>query len=215
MNVLVVCDASWDNYAEMSKRLTSTYIDPNHRIYIFYGKQMRHISKICDKNMLQIFRKSLNRDTLVEDLCVQLKFTKFCIIFHNFTEYNTISGLVIKICEENNIPHFIFSEHTSNFFYNGESVSKFKKYITNVPEISERDPIKLVQDFEISMPTSLTNDDKDYSSVVQKLRNSYKNIEDTKAKKSIVRVDIKTPKQYSYIEYMTKKKKWLKDVIPK
>jgi len=213
MNVLVVCDTSWDNYAEMSRRLTSKNIDPNHRINIFYGKQMRHISKICNRNMLQIFRKSLNAKTLVEEMCNQLKFTKCCIIFHNFIEYNTMSELCIKMCEKNGIPHFIFSEHTSDFLYNGEQMSKFKKCMTSVPEVSERD-IQFIPDFEISLPGTQSTE-KDYSVVVQKLRNSYKSIEDNKAKKSIIYIDNKTPKQYSYIEYLANKKKWLKDVIPK
>lgn len=214
MNVLVVCDTSWDNYAEMSRRLTSKNIDPNHRINIFYGKQMRHISKICNRNMLQIFRKSLNVKTIVEEMCNSLKFTKCCIIFHNFTEYNTISELCIKMCEKNKIPYFIFSEHTSDFFYNGQPMSKFKKCMTLVPEISERD-INFEPDFEINVPSTTVTTDKDYSVAVQKLRNSYKGIEDNKAKKSIVYIDNKTPKQYSYIEYLANKRKWLKEVIPK
>lgn len=213
MNILVVCDNSWDNYAEICKRLTSRNIDPNHRINIFYGKQMKHISKICNRNMLQIFRKALNSKTLVEEMCNTLKFTKCCIIFHNFTEYNTISELCIKMCEKNKIPHFIFSEHTSDFFYNGEQMSKFKKCMTRVPEISERD-IQFIPDFEISLPGKQSTE-KDYSVVVQKLRNSYKSIEDNKTKKSIIYIDNNTPKQYSYIEYLANKKKWLKEVIPK
>lgn len=214
MNILVVCDTSWDNYAEMSKRLTSRNIDPNHRINIFYGKHIRHISKICNRNMLQIFRKSLNAKTLVEEMCNTLKFTKCCIIFHNFTEYNTISDLCIKMCEKNRIPHFIFSEHTSDFFYNGEQMSKFKKCMKCVPEISERD-IHFIPDFQISVPDTLPTTERDYSIAVQKLRNSYKCIEDNKTKKSIVYIDDKSPKQYSYIEYVANKKKWLKEIIPK
>lgn len=214
MNILVVCDTSWDNYAEISKRLTSRNIDPNHRINIFYGKHLRHISKICNRNMLQIFRKSLNTKSLVKEMCNTLKFTKCCIIFHNFTEYNTISELCIKMCEKNGIPHFIFSEHTSDFFYNGEQTSKFKKCMTSVPEISERD-IQFIPDFEISVPDTLATTERDYSVAVQKLRNSYKYIEDNKTKKSIVYIDDKTPRQYSYIEYVANKKKWLKEVIPR
>lgn len=214
MNILIVCDNSWDNYAEIARRLTSKNINPNHRIIVFYGKHIRHISKICNRNMLQIFRKSLNDKTLLEEMCNTLKFTKCCIIFHNFTEYNTISDLCIKMCEKNGIPHFIFSEHTSNCLYNGEEVSKFKKCMAYVPEISERD-IQFIPDFEISIPVTLASNDKDYSVAVQKLRNSYKCIEDNKTKKSIVYLDNKTPKQYSYIEYLANRKKWLKEVIPK
>lgn len=214
MNILVVCDTTWDNYAEIARRLTSKNIDPNHRINVFYGKHMKHISKICNKNMLQIFRKSLNGKTLVGDLCNTLKFTKCCIIFHNFTEYNTISELCIKMCEKNNVPYFIFSEHTSDFFYNTEPMSKFKKCMTNVPEMPERN-IHFIPDFEISSLDTLAINVKDYSVAVQKLRNSYKSVEDNKSKKSIMYIDDKSLKQYSYIQYMSNKKKWLKEVIPK
>lgn len=214
MNILVVCDASWDNYAEIGRRLTSRNIDPSHRINVFYGKHMKHISNICNRNMLQIFRKSYKDKAIIEDLCNTLKFTKCCIIFHNFTEYNTISGLCIKICEKNKIPYFIFSEHTLDFFYNGECMSKFKKCMSDVPEISDGHEIYFDPDFEISSPLP-ENNEKDYSSVVQKLRNSYKNHEETKSKKSIVYIDNKTSKQYSYIEYVANRKKWLKEVIPR
>lgn len=215
MNILVVCDVSWDNYAEISKRLTSKNIDPAHRINIFYGKQMKHISNVCNRNMLQIFRKSLNDKTLIEDLCNILKFSKCCIIFHNFTEYNTISELCIKMCEKNEIPYFIFSEYTTNFLYNGEQMSKFKKCLANVPEISERNTIKFIPDFEISLPPVRTTTEKDYSSVLQKLRNSYTCIDENKSKKSIMYIDNKSTNEYSYIQYATNKKRWLKQIIPR
>lgn len=214
MNILVVCDTSWDNYAVMSRRLTSKYIDPEHRINIFYGEQMKHISKICNQNMLQIFRKSLNSNTLIKDLRNQMKFTKLCIIFHNFTEYNTMPEVCIKMCEKNTIPYFIFSEHTDDFLYNGEQMSKFRKCMLSVPEFSERKQIEFDEDFEISFPRRADNI-KDYSSAVQKLRNSYKCIDENKCKKSIVYIDNKTPKQYSYLEYVANKKKWMKEVIPR
>lgn len=215
MNILVVCDTSWDNYAVMSRRLTSKYIDPEHRINIFYGEQMKHISKICNQNMLQIFRKSLNSNTLIKDLRNQMKFTKLCIIFHNFTEYNTISSVLINICKENGIPYFVFTEYTDDFFFNGEPMStRFKKCVINVPNISKREDISCNIDFEISFATE-TNSSKDYSQIVHKLRNSYKSIDENRLKKSIIFVDNKIPKQYSYLEYMANKKKWIKEVIPR
>jgi hypothetical protein len=118
------------------------------------------------------------------------------------------------MCEKNKVPYFIFSEHTSEFFYNGECMTKFKKCMTNLPEISERN-IQFDNDFEILVPSTLATNDKDYSDAVQKLRNSYKCIEDNKSKKSIIYIDNKTPKKYSYLEYLANKKKWLKEVIPK
>jgi len=73
---------------------------------------------------------------------------------------------------------------------------------------------ELDEDFEISFPRRADNI-KDYSSAVQKLRNSYKCIDENKCKKSIVYIDNKTPKQYSYLEYVANKKKWMKEVIPR
>lgn len=215
MNVLVVYDTSWDNLAEISRRLTSKNIDPNHRINIFYGKQSKHLNTICNKNMLQIFRKCINTKQFLEDLRIQLQFTKFCIIFHNFTEYNTISSVIIKICEENEIPYFIFSEHNDDFFFNGELTSaRFKKCVLEIPDITKRVEVSCNIDFEIAFATE-TNSAKDYSQIVQKLRNCYRSIDESKAKKSIIFIDNKTPKQYSYLEYMANKKKWIKEVIPR
>ena len=215
MNVIVACDTTWDNFALISKRLTSKNIDPIHRINIFYGKQLKHISTLCNRNMLQVFRNCINTKTFLNDLCIQLRFAKFCIIFHNFTEYNTISTILIELCKENEIPYFIFSEHTDDFFFNGEPAStKFKNCTKSIQDNQNREIIHCNMQFELSFATATTKL-KEYSQIVQKLRNSYSCIDENKGKKSIVFIDNKTHKQYSYIEYMTNKKKWLKDVIPK
>jgi hypothetical protein len=59
---------------------------------------------------------------------------KYCIIFHNFIEYNTISKLIIEACEDNCIPYFIFSEHCEKFYFNGKYSEdlKFKKCIKTI-----------------------------------------------------------------------------------
>jgi hypothetical protein len=121
----------------------------------------------------------------------------------------------MELCKENEIPYFIFSEHADDFFFNGEPVStKFKKCTHSIQDIQIRENIQCNIQFELSFATEPTKL-KEYSQVVQKLRNSYRYIDENKAKKNIVFIDNKTHKQYSYIEYMTNKKKWLKDVIPK
>jgi len=215
MNVLVVYDTSWDNFAEISRRLTSKNIDPNHRINIFYGKQSKHLCAVCNKNMLQIYRRCINEKSFLEDLRIQLKFTKFCIIFHNFVEHNTISSIIIKLCEENDIPHFIFSEHTDDFFFDGEiAKDKFRKCVLNVKDLTDREEIRCNLDFDISFPTEI-NGTKDYSQVIHKLRNSYKTIDENKAKGGTIFIDTKTPKQLSYLQYVANKKKWMKEVIPR
>ena len=219
MNVLIVNDVAWDNFAEISRRLTARNIDPQHRINCFYGKHMKHISSICNKNMLQLFRKCINKDNVYDELCKTLKHTKFCIIFHNFTEYNTLCDVIIKLCKENNIPYFIFSEHTEDFLFNGEPTNeKFRKCVSSINTIEcteiKNDSIK---SFEISFEKE-TKNSKDYNQVLQKLKNSYKTLGDAKIARQIIILDKKetsASKQMNYIEYMTNKKKWLKDVLPK
>jgi hypothetical protein len=61
-------------------------------------------------------------------------YSKFCIIFHNFVEYNTLSSYIIEICNLNKIPYFIFSEHCNDFYYNGEYITS-KKFKNLVKEI--------------------------------------------------------------------------------
>ena len=133
MNILVVKDLSWDNYALISKRINTKYISPEHRINCFYGKNLKPMETICNQNMLTVVRQQIDKQKIKEILVRILTHTKYCIIFHNFIEYNTISKLVIDICEENLIPYFIFSEHCEKFYFNGVYIEdlKFKKCIKN------------------------------------------------------------------------------------
>jgi len=192
MNILIVNDIAWDNFAEISRRLTVRNIDPQHRINCFYGKHMKHITSICNNNMLQLFRKCINKDNIYDELCKTLKHVKFCIIFHNFTEYNTISDVIINLCKENNIPYFIFSEHSNNFLFNGETTKeKFKKCVSSI-NTTERAEIKndSIKSFEISFEKE-TKYSKDYNQVLQKLKSSYKTIDDTKMARQIIILDKK------------------------
>lgn len=139
MNVLIVNDLSWDNFATVSKRLNPRCINSDHRINYFYGKHMRYIVNICNQNSTTLIRRPLMIKNLKELIKDSLMYTKFCIIFHNFIEYNTISSFIIKICSENNIPYFIFSEHCERFYFNGEYINdvKFKTKVRNIEFIDK------------------------------------------------------------------------------
>lgn len=219
MNVLVVNDFTWDNFAEVSRRINCKCIDPLHRINYFYGKRMKYISNICNQNMFQLFRRTLSKDNLYENIREALNYTKFCVIFHNFIEYNTFSSFIIDICKLNEIPYFVFSEHVPNFFYNGEYITdkKFKTCVRSIEFIP-----KCIS-FEMSDDVIIFEDSKslkDLEKVKIKLKERYSDIEYEKTKKSIVYLEdsrrTKTMiKELNYIDYMSSRKKWIKDIVPR
>ena len=77
MNVLIVNDVLWDNFALVSKRLNPLCINPNHRLNCFYGKHLRYISSICNQNSMCLIRRALIKDKLEECIVDSLKFSKF------------------------------------------------------------------------------------------------------------------------------------------
>ncbi len=223
MNVLVINDLSWDNFALVSKRVNPKCINPNHRINYFYGKHMQYVSNICGQNMMHLLRVTLMKDNIKECIENSLKHVKFCIIFHNFTEYNTLSSFYIKLCEENKVPYFIFSEHCEKFYMNGEHIpeTKFKVCVREI-EMAEREitvniPQILIFAQELTCP-------KNIEEVINNLRSRYQVIKDEKDSKKIVYDEnlvkerkklIKSDKEMSYLDYIKNKKKWLKETVPK
>ena len=133
MAATIVTDNSWDNYAKIIRRVNNKSLKIN-KINFFYGKNMKFINKLCIKNEFDLFRRSISDKNFIEDIKAVLIYSKFCIIFHNFVEYNTLSSYVIEICNLNKIPYFIFSEHCDDFYYNGEYITS-KKFKNLVKEI--------------------------------------------------------------------------------
>jgi len=84
MNVLVINDISWDNFALVSRRVNSKCINPIYRINYFYGKHLKYMENVCNQNMMHLLRTTLIDGK--EQMCLYelLKYTRFCIIFHNF-----------------------------------------------------------------------------------------------------------------------------------
>lgn len=223
MNVLVVNDMSWDNFALVSKRVNPRCINPNHRINYFYGKHIQYISNICNQNMMHLLRVALFPDE--EKRCIEnsLMYTKFCIIFHNFVEYNTLSSLYINLCQENKIPYFVFSEHCEKFYMNGEYIkdAKFKTCVREI-DFSERSiTVNIPQNIMFTQESSCP---KNLKEVMNNLKMRYQVLKDKKDSKKIVFDEklvkerkklIKSDKEIGYLDYMKNKKKWLKETIPK
>lgn len=223
MNIVVVNDYNWDNFAIVSKRLNTQYIDPMHRINYFYGKHMESISNICNQNMLHLIRQPLFKDKICNILKESLRTVKFCIIFHNFLEYNTISSLYINICNKNFIPYFIFSEHCNNFYFNGKITNeKFKTCIRQIETVPDR-ILNIEIPFEIEFIKEKTCP-KNIQDVINNIRTKYKLLQNDKKSRQVVYDEdivkerkqiLKSKKELSYIKYMENKKKWIKEIIPK
>jgi hypothetical protein len=139
VNVVVVTDNSWDNVAKIMRRIDNKCLKTSHRINLFYGKNMKMLQNVCIKKGFTVFRRSISNENYNLDIKNVLDYTKFCIIFHNFTEYNTVSGCIIDLCKSNCIPYFIISEHTDYYYFNGEYIhsKKFKNCIKEI-YISQR-----------------------------------------------------------------------------
>lgn len=222
MNVLVINDHLWDNFALVSKRLNPRCINPNHKINYFYGKCMPYISNICNQNTMQLHRRPITSENLEEHIKDSLIFTKFCIIFHNFIEYNTLSSLFIDLCEKNKIPYFIFSEHCERFYFNGEYIisDKFKNLVRQI-NFEERSIIVKIPDTLIHAQEKACP--KNIQEVIVNLRAKYKKLNEDKESKSIIYDEkilkdkkklVKSDKQMSYIDFLSNKIKW-KETISK
>lgn len=223
MNILVVNDSSWDNFALVSRRINAKCINPDHRINYFYGKHMQFLTNICNQNTMCLIRRPIIKENLEDIIVDSLKSTKFCIIFHNFIEYNTLSSLIIKLCIKNSIPYFVFSEHCDNFYMNGEYITdkKFKKCVREI-EFLERE-IKLEIPINLEIFTEKTCP-KNIQEILNNLRSRYQNIKDTKDSKRIIYDEnalrtkknlLKSKKEMGYIDYMASKNKWIKETTPR
>jgi hypothetical protein len=114
-----------------------------------------------------------------EEIKNVLDHTKFCIIFHNFTEYNTISGCIIELCKSNCIPYFIISEHTSAYYFNGEYINskKFKHCIKEIQHVPRNINVSLeFNPYEISQSESNLNPETS----IEKFMGSYSYLQELK-----------------------------------
>lgn len=224
MNIFIAEDCNWDNYAKISKYISINYLGENTKVNHLYGKHLEKISNICNNNMLQLMRRVVIDENIETSIYNILKTVDMCILFHNFVEYNTITSFIIKACIKNDIDYIIISEHSNNYYINGElSSDKFKKSIKNIlinksSSCYNRTIIKTGDIIEnpviIFQPRSIIE-------TINQIRKSYEMIETDKKNKSIVIITEQGEERYSgnrqirYIEYMNNHKKWLKEVIPR
>jgi hypothetical protein len=179
VNITVVADKSWDNVAKIMRRIDNKCINTNHRINLFYGKNLKMLQNVCIKRGYTVFRRSVSNENFNSDIKNVLDHTKFCIIFHNFTEYNTISGCIIELCKLNCIPYFIISEHTDSYYFNGEYIhsKKFKNCIKEIHHSPRNTIVSLDFDPFIS---SDSESDLDPEDSIEKFNETYMYLEELK-----------------------------------
>tara|TARA_B000000475_G_C15909893_1_gene412126 strand:+ start:305 stop:853 length:549 start_codon:yes stop_codon:yes gene_type:complete len=169
MNVLIITDYNWDNFSIVSKRFGS--LDKNSRLNCLYGKNLQNISNLCSRHELSLYRRSLNNENIEQSLCEIIEKIDYCIIFHNFLEYNTISKFVIDFCLLNKINFFVFSEHTCKYYYdNIISDEKFKK---KCKMIKRQTVFKMEYNFKITKQIFLKDLNKDLSKSIKNLNKRY------------------------------------------
>ncbi len=136
MNIGIMIDASWDNIPSMLRRCAK--LPPDYKLHTTCTKGLKNIDIISRKCSLSLFRHSHN--TVSESMSNILSVCDFYFFFHNMIEYNTTTSVAIEACKENDIPYFVFTEYTKDFFFNGEkselSMSKLLK--TMVPRVREK-----------------------------------------------------------------------------
>ena len=137
------------------------------------------LQNVCIKRGYTVFRRSISNENYNSDIKNVLDRTKFCIIFHNFTEYNTISGCIIELCKLNCIPYFIISEHTDSYYFNGEYIhsKKFKNCIKEIYHSPRNTIVSLDFDPFIS---SDSESDLDPEDSIEKFNETYMYLEEVK-----------------------------------
>lgn len=179
VNITIVTDVSWDNVAKIMRRIDNKCIKTSHRINLFYGKNLKILQNVCLKKGFTVFRRSVSNENFNSDIKNVLDYTKFCIIFHNFTEYNTISGCIIELCKLNCIPYFIISEHTDSYYFNGEYIhsKKFKNCIKEI-HFSPRNTIVSLEFNPFQSAESEYNLDSETS--IEKFNENFKYLQELK-----------------------------------
>ena len=184
VNITVVTDKSWDNVAKIMRRIDNKCIKTTHRINLFYGKNLKMLQNVCIKKGYTVFRRSISCENYNSEIKNVLDHTKFCIIFHNFTEYNTISECLIDLCKINCIPYFIISEHTDSYYFNGEYIhsKKFKNCIKEIRHVPrninvslEQNPFEIddsVPDYNVDPEDSIENFSENYSYLQELKKNN-------------------------------------------
>jgi len=196
MNVFIAEDDNWDNYAIISKYISTNYFPETVRVQHVYNKHLQIVNNICADNNFDIYRRHLDKIDPKKSYYEIIKNMNICIIFHNFIEYTTSSSFVIKICEENKIPYIIVSEHTKKCFLNGEIFEgKFKGAL----KIARESGVNKCKDFKIpdeememyiNINNTVVKEKKCLNEIKKSIYNSYEKIEIDRKNKSIILIDV-------------------------
>ncbi len=196
MNVFIAEDDNWDNYAIISKYISTNYFPETVRVQHVYNKHLQIVNNICADNNFDIYRRHLDKIDPKKSYYEIIKNMNICIIFHNFIEYTTSSSFVIKICEENKIPYIIVSEHTKKCFLNREIFEgKFKGAL----KIARESGVNKCKDFKIpdeememyiNINNTVVKEKKCLNEIKKSIYNSYEKIEIDRKNKSIILIDV-------------------------
>ena len=179
VNITIVTDVSWDNVAKIMRRIDDKCIKTSHRINLFYGKNLKILHNVCLKKGFTVFRRTVSNENFNSDIKNVLDYTKFCIIFHNFTEYNTISSCTIELCKLNCIPYFVISEHTNCYYFNGEYIQS-KKFKNCIKEI-HFSPRNTIVSLEFNpFQTTETEYNLDSETSIEKFNENFKYLQELK-----------------------------------
>ena len=175
--------------------------------------------------MLHIFRISVDPKNVEISIINVLKNVRCVLVFTNLIEYNTTSAFVIEACRLNGIPFFVFGENTSGFIYNDNYFEcKFKNALKDVDNPFNKDTELKIPDVILNKENTKCNTSVD--SVIEKLRERYSSIKDSKEKNSIkflydkneqkrLKQNKKSAKEVAYYNYEQRRKTWIKEIVPK
>lgn len=193
MNVFVTSDNNWDNYAVITKYISLDYMPEDVKINHVYGKHLQNISKICNKKMIHLYRRSVDPEFPVLSYYNIIKNMNVCIIFHNFTEYNTPSSFVINVCKQNSIPYIIISEHNNNCYLNGDVyVGKFKNALKlAMNSHTNRSDFRCINDDleYTNLFINIVKEEKPVHELRENLKNCYNRLKDYQSNNSIIYID--------------------------
>jgi len=193
MNIFVVIDNNWDNYAIITKYISLDYMPEDVKINHVYGKHLKNISKICNQKMIHLYRRNVDPKFPLMSYYEIIKNMNICIIFHNFIEYNTQSSFVIEVCQQNSIPYIIISEHNKKCYLNGEVCEgKFKNALKLAinSEYNRSDFRFIKGDTEYTnLFIDIVKDEKTIPELKKNIKRCYDRLKDYQSNNSIIYID--------------------------
>ena len=188
-NILVVNDLNWDNYALINKKQKKIDSE-NFRVHLINTRN-NILDKCCRSNELYFVRHT--GKNIIDIFQKLIQFIDICVIFTNSTEYLTNSDLIRSICDSENLPYVLVSEHSREIdYYSFDNPHKtFKKMINSLNfERKAIDISSFINDSEIIMYNNnyysrITKELFLSENILFKLRSKHISIDETKKNRSI------------------------------